>query len=98
LHFFYESPILALFSPWQMKRNPSVASPSVASLRCVSLDGQEHINWTCNVVMAYVLQATAQMAVGGNRNVNNRPIGADGKREWSFGLFDCFPRCSLCTY
>ena len=37
------------------------------------------------------------MAVGGNKNANNRPIGADGKRDWSFGLFDCFARCQLCT-
>jgi Cys-rich protein (TIGR01571 family) len=41
-------------------------------------------------------QGTAPMQVGGNKNANNRPIGADGKRDWSFGLFDCFPRCSLC--
>jgi Cys-rich protein (TIGR01571 family) len=38
------------------------------------------------------------MVVGGNKNAYNRPIGADGKRGWSFGLFGCFSRCSLCTY
>jgi hypothetical protein len=48
--------------------------------------------------MACLLQATVPMVVGGNKNANNRPIGADGKRDWSFGLLDCFPRCSLCTH
>jgi hypothetical protein len=38
------------------------------------------------------------MVVGGNKNANNRPVGADGQRDWSFGLFDCFDRCGLCTY
>ncbi len=35
--------------------------------------------------------------VGGNRNAKNCPIGPDGKRDWSFGLFGCFGRCDLCT-
>ncbi|KAF8467971.1 PLAC8 family-domain-containing protein [Russula ochroleuca] len=43
-----------------------------------------------------VLQGTAPMQIGGNRNAKNITVGADGKRDWSFGLFDCFPRCSLC--
>ena len=79
--------------PWQISRNLSVAS-----LRCVFLDEQEHINWTSNVVMACVLQATGPMVAAGNKNANNLPIGADGMRDWSFGLFDCFARCDLCTY
>ena len=37
------------------------------------------------------------MLVGGNRNAKNCPIGPDGKRDWSFGLFDCFSECGLCT-
>ena len=37
------------------------------------------------------------MVAGGNRNANNYPIGADGKRDWSFGLFDCFNSCGTCT-
>ncbi|KAF8490358.1 PLAC8 family-domain-containing protein [Russula emetica] len=41
-------------------------------------------------------QGAAPMQVGGNRNAKNRPIGPDGKRDWSFGLFDCFARCGLC--
>ena len=48
--------------------------------------------------MAYLLQGTAPMVANGNTNANNRPIGPDGKREWSFGLFDCFARCNLCVY
>jgi len=40
-------------------------------------------------------EATVPMVVGGNKNVHNRPIGADGKRGWSFGLFGCFSRCGL---
>jgi hypothetical protein len=36
------------------------------------------------------------MAAGGNRNVLNRPLGDDGQRDWSHGLFDCTDECSLC--
>ena len=36
------------------------------------------------------------MATGGNRNVLNRETGADGHRDWSFGLFDCTHECGLC--
>jgi len=36
--------------------------------------------------------------VGGNKNANDRPIGPDGKRDWSFGLFNCFDRCGLCCW
>jgi hypothetical protein len=38
------------------------------------------------------------MHVGGNKNANNCQIGADGKRDWSYDLFDCFSRCGLCKY
>jgi len=41
-------------------------------------------------------RGTAPMQVGGNKNTKNCPIGPDGKRDWSFGLFDCFARCGLC--
>jgi len=41
-------------------------------------------------------QATAAMAVGGNKNTLNRPYGPDGKRDWSFGLLDCFSACGPC--
>jgi hypothetical protein len=44
------------------------------------------------------LQGTVPMQEGGNKNANNRPIGPDGKRDWSFGLFDCFGRCGLCKF
>lgn len=36
------------------------------------------------------------MKAGGDKNALNRPIGPDNQRDWSFGLFDCFPRCRLC--
>ncbi|KAI0249127.1 PLAC8 family-domain-containing protein [Lactifluus subvellereus] len=38
------------------------------------------------------------MTAGGNKNALNREIGADGKRDWSFGLFDCFSTCGLCCW
>ena len=51
-------------------------------------------------VMSYLfaLQGTAPMHVGGNKNAKNREIGADGMRNWSFGLFSCFVDCGFCTY
>jgi hypothetical protein len=42
-------------------------------------------------------QGTAPMSAGGSKNALNRPIGPDGKRNWSYGLFDCFSACGLCT-
>src|SRR6266702_6296271 len=36
------------------------------------------------------------MATGGNRNALNREVGADGRRDWSFGLFGCTAECGLC--
>jgi hypothetical protein len=43
-------------------------------------------------------QGTAPMSVGGNRNALNCSIGPSGKRDWSYGLFDCFSACGLCTW
>ncbi|KAH9046617.1 PLAC8-domain-containing protein [Lactarius hengduanensis] len=43
-------------------------------------------------------QATAPMATGGNINALNREVGADGRRDWSFGLFDCTSECGLCCW
>ncbi|KAH9993554.1 PLAC8 family-domain-containing protein [Russula vinacea] len=40
-------------------------------------------------------QGTAPMHVGGNKNAKNREIGADGMRNWSFGLFSCFVDCGF---
>jgi hypothetical protein len=37
-------------------------------------------------------------SAGGNRNALNRPIGPDGKRDWSYGLFDCFSAYDFCTW
>jgi len=41
---------------------------------------------------------TIPMSAGGNKNALNRPIAQDGKREWSYGLFDCFSACGLCCF
>ncbi|KAH9983169.1 PLAC8 family-domain-containing protein [Russula compacta] len=40
----------------------------------------------------------ASRKAGGSRNALNREIGADGLRDWSFGLFDCFSTSSLCFW
>ncbi|KAF8467960.1 PLAC8-domain-containing protein [Russula ochroleuca] len=40
-------------------------------------------------------QGTAPMLVGGNRNARNFPIDSDGRRDWSYGLLDCFDRRGL---
>jgi hypothetical protein len=37
---------------------------------------------------------------GGDRNMLRVPVLADGLRDWSFGVFNCFsdlPTCKLCT-
>ena len=41
-------------------------------------------------------KAMAPMSLGGDRNAKNKPIGADGKREWSNGLMNCFADSSAC--
>ncbi|KAM0756630.1 PLAC8-domain-containing protein [Meredithblackwellia eburnea MCA 4105] len=33
---------------------------------------------------------------GGSKNPLNKPVNAMGKREWSYGLFDCFDECGTC--
>ncbi|KAI9457431.1 PLAC8 family-domain-containing protein [Russula earlei] len=44
-------------------------------------------------------KATAPMSTdGGNKNALNRPIGPDGKRDWSYGLCSCFSACGLCCW
>lgn len=35
---------------------------------------------------------------GGNRNALNKPFNATGKRDWSFGFFDCFSACGTCMF
>jgi hypothetical protein len=45
----------------------------------------------------FPLQGTVPMVAGGNKNALNRPVGPDGKRDWTYGLFDCFDACGLCT-
>ncbi|KAK4703948.1 hypothetical protein P7C70_g2269, partial [Phenoliferia sp. Uapishka_3] len=43
--------------------------------------------------------AGAQMVVpvpGGSKNALNKPVDTLGKREWSFGLFDCFSDVGNC--
>jgi hypothetical protein len=47
------------------------------------------------------LQAIAPMQVYskvyGDYGANKRPRGPDGKRDWTYGLLDCFDRFGLCT-
>ena len=70
------------------------SQPEVCSL--MNRNSEPHVLISCHVMCA--LQGTAPMKVGGNKNANNVPVGPDGKRDWSFGLFDCFSRCQLCTF
>lgn len=49
-----------------------------------------------HVYLGFFLKGTTSMTTSGNKNVLNREIGVDGKRDWSFGLFDCFSACGLC--
>jgi len=43
-------------------------------------------------------KSTVPMTAGGNKNALNCPVGPDGKRDWSYGLFDCFSACGLCCF
>jgi len=47
-------------------------------------------------------QGTPQMSVGGgtggNRNAMSKPVNANGQRDWSFGVFDCFSACGTCVF
>ena len=51
------------------------------------------------------LQAVAPMQIhtkvygdfGAYSHNHNRPLGPDGKRNWAYGLMDCFGRFGLCT-
>ncbi|KAI0249130.1 PLAC8 family-domain-containing protein [Lactifluus subvellereus] len=38
------------------------------------------------------------MTVGSNKNPLGREIGSDGKRDFNFGLCDCFSTCGLCCW
>ncbi len=53
------------------------------------------------VIFTVCLQAIAPMQVYGkvygDHGANNRPLGPDGKRDWTYGLLDCFGRLGLCT-
>jgi hypothetical protein len=71
-------------------KQPVSSQPQV----CVCLSG---FLMDGSVMLLCVSQGTAPMQAGGNKNAKNCPIGVDGKRDWSFGLFDCFARCGLCT-
>ncbi|EEB87457.1 hypothetical protein MPER_15185, partial [Moniliophthora perniciosa FA553] len=45
---------------------------------------------------------TPQMSIGGgNRNIKNKPLNSDGKRDWSVGLCSCGDEdggCGTCFY
>jgi hypothetical protein len=66
----------------EVKTQPQVRIPSVYSKYSFSI--------------VFFPKAIAPMKIGGNKNSLNREIGADGKRNWSYGLFDCFGECGLC--
>lgn len=63
-----------------------------------------HITHSIIHRMSFVLcalQAIAPMQVHGkvygDHGANNRPLGPDGKRDWTYGLLGCFDRLGLCT-
>jgi hypothetical protein len=58
----------------------------------------QQFNCTRRVTLCVFSQDTAPMYLGGHRNASHRPIGPDGKRDWSFGFFDCLSRCGLCKF
>jgi hypothetical protein len=35
---------------------------------------------------------------GGDRNALKVPVGDDGLRDWSYGLFDCFADLRTCMW
>jgi hypothetical protein len=74
---------------------PVTSQPQVCLLQFISGAGilLNHLRVFCSP------KATDQMIVnaGGNKNALNREIGTDGMRGWSYGLFDCFNECGLCT-
>ncbi|PPQ85919.1 hypothetical protein CVT25_014796 [Psilocybe cyanescens] len=51
-----------------------------------------------NVLQSTQPQAGPQMVIngGGNRNALNLPVDNEGKRDWSFGLLDCFGDMNKC--
>jgi hypothetical protein len=73
-------------------KEPVSSQPQV----CVpSMKERPYVSVSCHVLCTP--QGIAPMSAGGNRNAKNCPAGPDGKREWSFRLYDCFDRFDLCT-
>jgi hypothetical protein len=72
-------------------KRPVNSQPQV----CVTIIEEHSIAYASKCLLAS--QGTAPMLVGGNRNARNFPIDSDGRRDWSYGLLDCFDRRGLCT-
>lgn len=67
--------------------------PQVCVHACLPVDGTLSCAWVA------FSQCTVPMSSGGNKNALNCPIGPDGKRDWSYGLFDCFSDgCGACAW
>lgn len=78
-------------SDTNLKKEIVTSQPQVWPLLLVLLDSEYSFSF------AFLSSKNiAQMKVGGNKNALNREIGEDGKRDWSFGLFDCRNACGLC--
>lgn len=79
------------------KQEPVNIQPTVCK-PCV-YHWQSHNGWVTPLRYAFLYpsQSTVPMSAGGNKNALNRPVGPDGKRDWSYGLFDCFSACGLCA-
>jgi len=82
---------------WRMlSKSLSVPSPwCVNCCRSSLLLAREMLN--CVPARLCPSQGTVPMSAGGNKNALNRLIAQDGKRGWSYGLFDCFSACGLCA-
>ena len=85
-----------------VKKNSSLLTTMAEIKQPVS--SQPQVSELCNgfpmdrgANFLFFFQGIPPMQVGGNKNAKNCPIGPDGRRDWSFGLFDCFGRCGLCT-
>ena len=69
------------------------SGPSALSRKCVF--SLPHLDWMVDHVS--FVKAIAPMKEVGDKNALNREVDSDGNRDWSFGLFNYFPRCRLCT-
>jgi hypothetical protein len=71
------------------KVEPVSSQPKVCTFHSVP--------WIGLVNHVSFVQAIAPMKEVGDKNALKREVDSDGNRDWSFGLFNYFPRCRLCT-